>query len=175
MSLAFFIVSALDLLDALNNHTTPEERQGYVDWIYRCQHPNGGFRGFPGTDFGSLSSSENAVWDPANLAATYFAIGMLLIFRDDLKRLKREACLEWMATLQRPDGSFGQTIGLDASIEGGNDTRFGYVALCIRWFLGDLNLSDKAEHQDPSITNLSQRISQLQVRSSHDYCPKLPS
>jgi geranylgeranyl transferase type-1 subunit beta len=163
MSLAFFIVSALDLLDALDSHTNPQERQGYVDWIYSCQHPDGGFRGFPGTNFGSRSSLENAVWDPANLPATYFAIGMLLIFRDDLTRLKREACLTWISRLQRSDGSFGQTIGPSDSIEGGNDTRFGYVAMCIRWFLGDLKVFDKAKQQDSSVAKLSQRISQLQV------------
>jgi geranylgeranyl transferase type-1 subunit beta len=37
--------------------------------------------------------------------------------------------------MQRPDGSFGQTIGLDGHIEGGSDYRFGYMAAGIRWIL----------------------------------------
>ena len=50
MMLAAFILSALDLLSALHEYTTPDERAGYIEWIYSCQHPDGGFRAFIGTD-----------------------------------------------------------------------------------------------------------------------------
>jgi geranylgeranyl transferase type-1 subunit beta len=135
MSLAFFIMSALDILGAIDTSVSSDERAGYIDWIYRCQHPEGGFRAFPGTDFDHRSTESNAVWDPAHVPATYFALAILLILRDDFKRVKREECLKWLVRMQRPDGSFGQTVGPDGILEGGFDPRFGYTALCIRWFL----------------------------------------
>ncbi|KAI4132206.1 MAG: hypothetical protein LQ347_002665, partial [Umbilicaria vellea] len=70
VSLAYFTLSALDLLGALRLHTTALERAQYADWIYHCQHPSGGFRGFTGTDVGALRDAGNAHWDPANLPAT---------------------------------------------------------------------------------------------------------
>lgn len=144
MLLAFFIVSALDLLGALQDATSEQEREGYVQWIYRCQHPEGGFRGFPGTDFGHKSTAENRVWDPANVPATYMALATLLILGDDLSRVKRRECLAWLRKLQRQAGSFGETLGEGGSIEGGFDSRFGYCAVVTRWVLrgavqGDLD------------------------------------
>ena len=37
--------------------------------------------------------------------------------------------------MQRPDGSFGETLGADGYIEGGLDTRFGYCATGVRWMI----------------------------------------
>jgi len=140
MTLAFFTVSALDLLGVLFTRTTAAERQDFVRWIYRCQHPLGGFRGFPATDFGASSSATNAVWDSANLPATYFALATLAVLGDDLRRVKRWRCLEWLRTMQRPDGSFGEMLGNAGNIEGGMDTRFGYCAMGVRWILrGNVN------------------------------------
>ncbi|TKA63719.1 hypothetical protein B0A49_06955, partial [Cryomyces minteri] len=134
MTFAFFVVSALDLLDCLVPHTTAAEREGYAQWIYHCQHPAGGFRAFPGTDFGERRSAQNECWDPANLPATYFALATLLVLGDDLERVKRRECLAWLAKLQRPDGGFGETL-VNGRIEGGSDTRFGYCATGVRWIL----------------------------------------
>ncbi|KAI7315749.1 hypothetical protein KC315_g10971, partial [Hortaea werneckii] len=60
MYLAYFIISALDLLGALKTVPSEQERQDHINWVYRCQHPNGGFRMWPGTDFGKLSNESNA-------------------------------------------------------------------------------------------------------------------
>lgn len=144
MTLAFFTISALDLLGVLYTRTTVTEREEYVSWIYRCQHPGGGFRGFPGTDFGAKATAENAVWDPANVPATYFALAALVILGDDLTRVDRKACLTWLRTVQRPDGSFGEGVGADHRVEGGMDTRFGYCAMVIRWILRG-NVSGEVE------------------------------
>ena len=163
MSLACFTISALDLLNALESSTTVQERTGYIDWIYRCQHPDGGFRGSPSTDFGHLSNPENAVWDPANIPATYFALVMLLILRDDFKRVKRKECLYWLTKMQRHDGSFGQTLGPNGSIEGGFDTRFAYLAMCIRLFLRNPSSTNDEHIPDVDIKNLTRRIASLQV------------
>lgn len=134
MSLAFFILSALDLLDGLSTNTTPEERADYTSWIYHNQHPKGGFRAFPGTDLGAETTAANEYWDPANLPSTYFALASLLILGDDLSRLDRKACLAWLPTLQRQDGSFGETL-VDGEVRGGYDSRFGYCGSGVRYIL----------------------------------------
>ena len=134
MYLAFLMISALDLLDALITVCNEAERRDYVNWIYRCQHPNGGFRMWPGTDFGERTTEANAKWDPANIPATYFALATLLILGDDFKRVRRKQTLQWLRQMQREDGSFGETL-IDERIEGGRDSRFGYCASGIRHIL----------------------------------------
>ncbi|KAL4990543.1 hypothetical protein BDW68DRAFT_185684 [Aspergillus falconensis] len=134
--LAFFIVAGLDLLGALESKTTPEERQGYIEWIYRCQVPSGGFRGFTGTDFGAeLRRPENEAWDPANVPSTFFALVILLILGDDLSRVKRTECLKWLPKMQRPNGSFGEVLGPEEQVEGGGDLRFCCFAAGTRYIL----------------------------------------
>ena len=134
MYLAYFIIAALDLLDALDTASTGTDRQDHVNWIYRCQHPDGGFRMWPGTDLGERSNETNARWDPANIPGTYFALASLLILDDDFKRVKRKECLVWLQKMQREDGSFGETL-VDGQIEGGRDPRFAYCATGIRHVL----------------------------------------
>lgn len=134
MYLAYFIVSACDVLDILKTSTQPNERQEWIDWIYHCQHPKGGFRMWPGTDFGERANAENARWDPANVPATYFALASLLILGDDLKRVRRRETLRWIHLMQREDGSFGETL-VDGKQEGGRDPRLGYCATGVRYIL----------------------------------------
>lgn len=134
MYLAYFILSACDLLDIITTSTTPAERQDWIDWIYHCQHPNGGFRMWPGTDFGERASTDNAKWDPANINATYFALTSLLILGDDLKRVDRKHTLRWVHAMQRDDGSFGETL-VNGKQEGGRDPRLGYCATGVRHIL----------------------------------------
>lgn len=134
MYLGYFILSACDILGVLFTLTTATERKGYTDWIYHCQHPDGGFRMWPGTDFGERASAENAQWDPANGPATYFALASLLILGDDLQRVRRSKTLEWICRLQHSDGSFGETI-VHGKIEGGHDPRLGYCAAGVRYIL----------------------------------------
>ena len=145
MTLAYFIISALDLLGVLFTHTSPEERRQYADWIYRCQHPEGGFRAFPGTDFGPRRSSSNAAWDPANLAATYFALSALCVLGNDLSKLDRDGCLSFLRSLQTEDGGFGELKAADGRILGGRDPRFAYMAATVRWILrGSLKVAADA-------------------------------
>jgi len=135
MMLAAFIISALDILGDLQAALSPEERRGYVDWVYRCQLPEGGFRPAPATDFGSLRNESNEIWDPAHLAGTFFALLILVNLGDGLDRVKRRETLLWLIKMQRPDGGFGETLGENGSVEGGNDSRFGFMAMAIRWML----------------------------------------
>ncbi|GAM82570.1 hypothetical protein ANO11243_005520 [Dothideomycetidae sp. 11243] len=134
LSLAFFIVAALDLLDQLGSNTTPKERADYIDWVYSNQHPDGGFRGSPSSDLGSLRNQDNTDWDPAHVPATYFALSLLLLLDDDFSRFKRTECLKWLVQLQRDDGSFGETL-VHGVIQGGRDSRYGYCAAGIRYML----------------------------------------
>ena len=136
MFLAYFIVSALDLLGVLETKVSLEERQSWVEWIYHCQVPEGGFRGFPGTMFHPKERTvTNQHWDPANIPATFFAIVTLLVLGDDLSGVLRKECLEWLPKLQRANGSFGETLGVMQSIEGGNDLRYCCCAAGIRYIL----------------------------------------
>ncbi|KAL2795852.1 terpenoid cyclases/protein prenyltransferase alpha-alpha toroid [Aspergillus keveii] len=136
MLLAFFTLAGLDLLNVLESKTTPEERQGYIEWIYHCQVPSGGFRGFPGTDFGDeRRTRENEAWDPANVPSTFFALVILLILGDDLSRVKRVECLRWLPKMQRPDGSFGEVLGPEDKVEGGGDLRFCCFGAGTRYLL----------------------------------------
>ncbi|KAI1621640.1 terpenoid cyclases/protein prenyltransferase alpha-alpha toroid [Exophiala viscosa] len=152
MSFGFFIVAALDLLGALETAITIAERQSWIEWIYTCQVPfTGGFRGFTGTMLGSMRSSHNWHWDPANLPNTYFALATLIILGDDLSRVSRAECMRWVCSLQRLDGSFGEFLGEGNAVEGADDMRLCMCAVGVMKILqgnpldsGDLTL-DKAK------------------------------
>ena len=138
MTLAFFIIAALDLLGILDKKTSLEERNGWVEWIYECQAPGGGFRGFTGANPGDeKQTKDNRHWDPANVPATFFALLTLIILGDDFSRLKREDCLTWLASMQRENGSIGEIHGEAQTIEGGNDLRFCCCAAGILNILQD--------------------------------------
>ena len=162
MTLAFFILSALDLLDALHTNTSDEERKAYVDWIYRCQHPNGGFRGFTGADMGSLREEQNQCWDPANLAATYFALGALMILGDNLEKVKKSECMRWLRQLQLEDGSFGEAQLTEGRIVGGRDVRFCYCAAAVRRILKQYRPSTVGD-DDVDVDSMEKFILSLQV------------
>lgn len=166
MYLAFFIISALDLLDAWKTVAKESERQEYLDWIYHCQHPKGGFRMWPGTDFGERTNDENSKWDPANVPATYFALSALVILGDDMKRVKRRETLEWLNQMQRTDGSFGETF-VDGVVEGGRDPRFGYCASGVRYILRGLREGpitvDGGQVQDVDVDGLMSCVQACEV------------
>ncbi len=170
--LAFFIVSALDLLGALYTNTSEAERADYIDWVYRCQHAEGGFRGFTGTDLRAARSEENSHWDPANLPATYFALVTLVILGDDLSRVRRRKCLEWLPKLQRPDGSFGETLGEGAAIEGGRDMRFCNCAAGVRCILRGRGVDLDQDVVDVNVDKMVRYIRASEVCAVHPR-PKL--
>lgn len=163
MTLTFFILSSLDLLGVLFTRTSPAERREYADWIYNHQHPRGGFRGFSGTDFGNLRNPKNQIWDPATLSATYFALASLSVLADDLRRVERVKCLTWLQGMQRPDGSFGDFLGPGGHVEGGMDTRFGYFAASIRWWLRRSKRGLDADIPDFDVEKLVRCISESEV------------
>jgi geranylgeranyl transferase type-1 subunit beta len=171
MMLVYFTMSALDLLGFLFSNTTEAERESYKTWIYHCQHPDGGFRGGHVSNLDNKYNDSNKAWDPASVPSTYFAIASLLMLRDDLSRVRKTECLQWLKTVQRPDGSFGQTLGEGGKFEGGFDTRFGYTATGIWWMLegGRLPLHPSTHKHglaELDLDALVKNIASLQV--SHD-------
>ncbi|KAJ5774593.1 Terpenoid cyclases/protein prenyltransferase alpha-alpha toroid [Penicillium paradoxum] len=184
MLLAYLTLSGLDVLGVLQSKTTPEERKGYIDWLYHCQVPSGGFRGFPGTDFGSEKrNKDNEAWDPANVPATFFALVNLLILGDDLSRVKRRECLEWLPTVQRADGSFGELVGPEGKVGGARDLRYCCCAAGIRYILRGRNETGLEGVADIDVLGLVSFIEACQTydggmaespfcesHSGHTYC-----
>ncbi|KAF3393814.1 Geranylgeranyl transferase type-1 subunit beta [Penicillium rolfsii] len=166
MLLAYLTLGGLDVLGVLQSKTTPEERQGYIDWLYHCQVPSGGFRGFSGTNFGDEKrTSDNESWDPANVPATFFALVNLLILGDDLARVKRRECLKWLPKMQREDGSFGEVLGPNGTVEGDSDLRYCCCASGIRYILR--GQSGVGVEDAPDI-DVSKLISFIEACQSYD-------
>jgi geranylgeranyl transferase type-1 subunit beta len=163
MMLAYLTILALDLLDALDATINEEERQSYLEWVYVCQHREGGFRGSPGVDLDSREHENNEAWDVASIPATFFALSTLAILGDDFGRVERRKCLQWLNRLQRPDGSFGEHLGEGDAVEGGMDTRFGFCAAGIRWMLRGRATGDIDGVPDAEIDKLIKCIGLAQV------------
>ncbi|PKC04350.1 protein geranylgeranyltransferas-like protein type I beta subunit [Rhizophagus irregularis] len=148
MTLAFFCLSGLDLLGALESEIPEERRKTWIDWIYAQQilpderNPEinekiCGFRGSPfsGLPFDPNGSRESRLpFDAANLAMTYTALTSLLILGDDLSRVNRSSIINSLKYLQKDDGSFTQTYqGMES------DMRFLYCAVVISYILNDFS------------------------------------
>lgn len=78
---------------------------------------------------------DTNVWDPADLGATFLALGALMVLGDSMERVRRRECLEWLRGLQRGEGCFGEMRGKGGTVEGGGDVRFCYLAAGVRWML----------------------------------------
>ncbi|CAD6448064.1 9d1fa01f-c692-44de-82c9-b422335780b7 [Sclerotinia trifoliorum] len=167
MTLAFFILSALDLLN-VGPSTFPEsQRRSIRAGILKCQHPFGGFCGstnhrFPDIYYADVGQGKRDV-DPANLAATFFAI-LSLGFVGGLVDVKRRECLRWMKRLQREDGSFGEFVTEDGKIQGGRDMRYCYVATAIRWILTE----DAHEEMGDDDIDVEKLVEHLRAGQTYD-------
>ncbi|KTW31389.1 hypothetical protein T552_00034 [Pneumocystis carinii B80] len=144
MSICFFCISSLDLLGSLETSTTSLQRKSWIDWIYSCQVSNG-FRDWPATE-SFQPSCDNLV----HIASTYFAICILLILKDDLKRLNRKNIIESIARLQNEDGSFHPCLVNDENIHylEKTDIRFTYCSIATFYILGCKNI-DKYIQTEP--------------------------
>ncbi|KAA8906432.1 terpenoid cyclases/protein prenyltransferase alpha-alpha toroid [Sphaerosporella brunnea] len=164
MTLGCFSVAALDLLGELPFLTSPEDRHGWIEWVYRNQLPTGGFRGSPAADLGSASR-----WDPPNVSATFFAVATLVNLGDGLERLKRREILQLLPKLQREDGSFGEcllpaTEDEPETLVGTTDMRFVYMAVALRWML-----RGQAGMGCPDIPDFDVDKTVAYIRSSQSY------
>ncbi|GKT89072.1 prenyltransferase and squalene oxidase [Colletotrichum tofieldiae] len=186
IALSFFILAALDILSPSKpskedpNLLTPADRAAARNFVLGLYHPGGGFCGSPNH---ALPAELYANWDfekgtprtrnssSANLASTYFALLILAIVADGPEAAKnafagvdRVATLRWLKRLQRPDGSFGELVLDDGSIEGGNDMRLCFLAATIRWALrGDAKEGDADWVEDFDVDALVKHIRQGQT------------
>ncbi|KAK9321872.1 terpenoid cyclases/protein prenyltransferase alpha-alpha toroid [Lipomyces orientalis] len=185
LALIFFCVSALDLLGYLpvanqecspKSKVTKNEVEHWKEWVYStCLLPTcDAFRCSPATAVPHDASTSSAVdndkvgYDVGHTAGTYFALGILIILRDDFSRLDRVRMMSWLRKCQRPDGSFAagviQSIGNESSDNlevyfGERDLRFGYCAAATRWFIGGDILVRKNVVQDIDIDSVAAYIS----------------
>jgi geranylgeranyl transferase type-1 subunit beta len=132
MSLAFFTLNSLDIFNALDTVTTPDQRDHWISWIYACQLPTGGFRGSPATNVG-----RESVYDAMTLPSTYFAIATLLILGDDLGRVERDGALAGLRKAQNGDGSFAPVL-IGGERVGEVDVRHSYCAAAVRCLLSPI-------------------------------------
>ena len=153
MSLGFFILNSLDMLDRLS--TLPDsDREDYINWVYHCQLSSGGFRGSTAT-----ITPEPSIYDSVNLPATYFAIALLLILGDDLSRLNRKAALEVVKRLQNDDGSFSPVL-IKGERFGEVDVRHCYCAIAVREMLSPVE-----QNEDINVSAIIHYLEQCKVRN----------
>jgi geranylgeranyl transferase type-1 subunit beta len=164
--LGFLILAALDLLGVGVETLPAPDIKNFKAWILNCQHPNGGFCGSPNHKYPKTYYIEDPCneIDPANLAATFFAI-LVLSFVGRLADMDRGRCLKWLKKLQREDGSFGEMLGENDVIEGGKDVRYAFFAAGVRWMLrGDVRQVNGEEIEDIDIDELVRYIRSTEVR-----------
>ncbi|KAF3906199.1 hypothetical protein ABW20_dc0101335 [Dactylellina cionopaga] len=170
-SLAFFCVNGLNILGELGNLTKPAEREQWISWLYANLIPSGGgFRSAPATNIADKLTPENEIWDPATLPGTFFSLITLLSLGDDLSRVNREETLDWLASLQRPDGSFAEMRsgieGLEKDETVTRDPRFIYLAAAIRWLLRGEEGTLARPTKD---IDIDQAVRYLQSSEAYDY------
>lgn len=170
MMLGFFILSALDLLGAGVETLPRRDVETFKEWVLSCQHPYGGFCGSPNHKFPDECYPEGGKQiAPANVAATFFAL-LNLNYVGRIGDASRVKCLRWLRKLQRADGSFGEILGLNDTIEGGRDMRYCYLAASVRWMLrGDVANSGEKQLEDIDVDKLVEHIRSGEVRLSGAY------
>ncbi|KAH3660028.1 hypothetical protein OGAPHI_007233 [Ogataea philodendri] len=123
LALTYFCICALDLLNALNQLP---EKETIIDWIYTQLVEESDHCGFRGSDIYRDCGS----YDVANLAATGFALQILVSLGDDLERLDKDKVSRFVDLCQRPNGSFSPIVGF-----GEDDLRYCMLAMMIKRLL----------------------------------------
>lgn len=139
LTLAYFVVSALDILNALDQ----VDAKRIMDWVYHLQvlpsdeaeDRHGFFYGFQGSSSVHLSKHARVNFNNGgigHLASTYSALALLKIMGDDFTRIDCKRISRTMKNLQQPDGSF---TSLHTGAE--TDLRFVFCAAAICFMLND--------------------------------------
>ncbi|KAK9913483.1 hypothetical protein M0R45_037297 [Rubus argutus] len=150
LTLAYFVVSGLDLLAALDRI----DKDAVADWVLSLQaHPrnkaevnNGQFYGFCGSRTSQFPpEDDNGASNPSvsNLASTYCALAILKIIGYDLSSIDSKSISMSMRNLQQPDGSF---MPIHTGAE--TDLRFVYCAAAICHMLGNWSGMDKEKAKE---------------------------
>ncbi|KAI4372991.1 hypothetical protein MLD38_011166 [Melastoma candidum] len=141
LTLAYFVVSGLDILHALDRI----DKEVVSDWVLSFQaRPcvqsdlrNGQFYGFHGSRSSSYASDGNER-NASHLASTYCALAILKIVGYDMSKFDSEPILLSLRSLQQPDGSF---MPIHTGAE--KDLRFVYCAAAICSILNSWDGMDK--------------------------------
>ncbi len=101
--LLYWILHALELLD---EQVEGQPKTDIVNFLAKCQNPDGGFAGGPG--------------QVSHLAPTYAAVNALVILggEEAYSAINRETLVRWMDSLRQDDGSFIMHIGGEVDIRG---------------------------------------------------------
>jgi len=159
MSIGFFLINSLDILNSLNTTITRQDRENWIDWIYQCQLPAGGFRGSTAT-----ITDPSSVFDTAHIPGTYFALATLLILGDDLKRVRRREILDGLRKTQYEDGSFAPVLLGDGDKFGEIDVRHVYCAIAVRDILSPI-----AKEEDIDVPATIRYIQSCKVSPATDF------
>ncbi|KAM0752206.1 terpenoid cyclases/Protein prenyltransferase [Meredithblackwellia eburnea MCA 4105] len=153
LTLAYFCLSALSLLpgsavstaapegqSALDTMLKPQQREGFIEWVYQQQVAGGGFRGSDslcGTGWGAAQlpppTTSSSDFSPAHLIQSYTALLILGMLGDDFTRLDRAGLLRFLARCQGGDGSFLHFPGCEER----GDPRSSFSAFAISSILND--------------------------------------
>ncbi|PKI74708.1 hypothetical protein CRG98_005035 [Punica granatum] len=149
LTLAYFVISGLDLLNALDR----VDKDAVAEWVLSLQaYPrrkdelqNGEFYGFHGSRSSQFPLEENGVLihNGSHLASTYCALAILKIVGYSLSNLDYEVILKSMKNLQQTNGSF---MPIHTGAE--TDLRFIYCAAAICFMLGDWSGMDREKAKD---------------------------
>lgn len=143
LTILYFVLIGLDILDGLES-LTDDHKRDIIDWVYRLQIvPNEycpiykcGFIGST-TVINLKNKSGRDKFYESNVAMTYMALCILITLGDDLSRVNKDAILQGVAALQRPDGSFKSNYEC-----GESDLRFVYCSLAICNIFNDFSNID---------------------------------
>lgn len=100
MTMGYFCLGGLDLLQKLDAVVSADQRRAYIDWVYAQQLDGahgGGFRGSPAAEQGHLTM-------------TYTALLTLAILRDDFQRLDRGGIKTHVQKMQQKDGRYDSCL-----------------------------------------------------------------
>eukprot|EP01126_Amoeba_proteus_P065531 TRINITY_DN9335_c0_g2_i1.p1 TRINITY_DN9335_c0_g2~~TRINITY_DN9335_c0_g2_i1.p1 ORF type:complete len:365 (-),score=67.55 TRINITY_DN9335_c0_g2_i1:80-1174(-) len=145
ITLAFFVIGALDLIDCTEKINKTE----IIDWVYSLQilpsriNPsnnvqNCGWRGSPFFVQPPIDELGPHPLDKSHVAMTYVALGLLLMMGDDLSRVEKASIAASLKFIQQPDGSFCPTTGGCES-----DMRYIFCASCVAYMINDWSGFDK--------------------------------
>lgn len=185
LALIYFCLNALDMLHSVDSvvNKSGDRKPDILQWIY--SHYNGdGFRGslthLLESSNGTVANKDteqsatenyknrknddnNGSYDPANLAATYFALCILSILKDTQlpQKLDRFSIMNYVKRCQLPNGSFTSILDIYGNPYGEHDLRLCLVAASIRKLLqfdNDTITDDERKENDIDVDKLEEHI-----------------
>ncbi|KAI5725989.1 hypothetical protein M8J77_022477 [Diaphorina citri] len=145
VTLLFFAISGLDVLNCLDNVISADRRKDIIDWIYKLQVvPNEsssnleacGFQGSNCLNFSDEFPSNMCSYRLGNIALTYSALCTLIILGDDLSRVHKKAVLHGVKVLQEKSGrSEMSTIGAGVATVSSLTVTTLLVSALVLWFV----------------------------------------